>query len=81
MWAYTCCIAYVSVAGNGQIVMYKIYKNSNLREEVGIAIKSKETSSQLELIRNSHVAIPAKVGIKSCRCAREYFFTCIWLHV
>ena len=34
---------------------YKIYKNLNLRKEVGIAIKSKETSSQLEPFRNSHV--------------------------
>ena len=26
--------------------------------------------------------IPAKVGIKSCRCARECFIcTCVWLHV
>ena len=32
-------------------------KNSNLRKEVGIAIKSKETSSQIESIRNSYVAI------------------------
>ena len=34
-----------------------IYKNSNLRKEVGIAIKSKETSSQFESVRNSYVAI------------------------
>ena len=32
-------------------------KNSNLRKEVGIAIKSKETSSQFESVRNSYVAI------------------------
>ena len=31
-------------------------KNSNLRKEVGIAIKSKETSSQFESVRNSYVA-------------------------
>ena len=36
---------------------YKMYKNSNLRKEVGIAIKSKETSSQFESVRNSYVAI------------------------
>ena len=30
-------------------------KNSNLRKEVGIAIKSKETSSQFESVRNSYV--------------------------
>ena len=35
--------------------MYK--KKSNLRKEVGIAIKSKETSSQFESVRNSYVAI------------------------
>ena len=29
---------------------------SNLRKEVGIAIKSKETSSQFESVRNSYVA-------------------------
>ena len=32
-------------------------KNSNLRKEVGIAIKIKETSSQLEPIRHSCVAV------------------------
>ena len=32
--------------------MYK-----NLRKEVGIAIKCKETSNQLKLVRNSYVAI------------------------
>ena len=32
-------------------------KNSNLRKEVGIAIKSKETSSQFESVRNSYVVI------------------------
>ena len=36
---------------------YNMYKNSNLRKEVGIAIKSKETSSQFESVRNSYVAI------------------------
>ena len=35
----------------------KVYKKSNLRKEVGITIKSKETSSQLEPVRNSYVAI------------------------
>ena len=38
--------------------MYTRYvKKSNLRKEVGIAIKSKETSSQLEPVINSYVAI------------------------
>ena len=32
-------------------------KNLNLRKEVGIAIKSKETNSQFESVRNSYVAI------------------------
>ena len=32
-------------------------KNSNLRKEVGITIKSKEISSQFESVRNSYVAI------------------------
>ena len=31
-------------------------KNSNLRKEVGITIKSKETSSQFESVRKSYVA-------------------------
>ena len=30
-------------------------KDSNLRKEVGIATKSKETINQLETVRNSHV--------------------------
>ena len=34
-----------------------MYKNSNLRKEVGIEIKSKETSSQFESVRNSYVVI------------------------
>ena len=38
-------------------LLYKMYKNSNLRKEVGIAIKSKETSSQFKSVRNSYVAI------------------------
>ena len=30
----------------------------------------------------AYMFIPAKVGIKSCRCARECFIcTCVWLHV
>ena len=32
-------------------------KNSNLRKEVSIAIKSKETSSQFKSVGNSYVAI------------------------
>ena len=32
-------------------------KSSNLRKEVGITIKSEETSSQLKPVRNSYVAI------------------------
>ena len=32
-------------------------KNSNLRKEVGIAIKSKEKSSQFESVRNGYIAI------------------------
>ena len=31
-------------------------KNSNLRKEVAVAIKSKETSSQFKSVRNSYVA-------------------------
>ena len=33
-----------------------MYKNLNLRKEVGIAIKSEETSNQFESVRNSYVA-------------------------
>ena len=40
-----------------KINRYKIYKKSNLRKEVVIAIKSKETTSQLEPIRNSYAVI------------------------
>ena len=32
-------------------------KNASLRKEVGIAIKSKETSSQLKPVRNSYISI------------------------
>ena len=32
-------------------------KNSNLRKEIGITIKSKETSNQFESVRNNYVAI------------------------
>ena len=39
------------------IISTRCIKNSNLRKEVGIAIKSKETSSQFESVRNSYVAI------------------------
>ena len=34
-----------------------ITRYTSLRKEVGITIKSKETSSQLEPVRNSYVAI------------------------
>ena len=36
---------------------YKIYKISNLRKEAGVAIKAKETSSQLEPDKNSYVPL------------------------
>ena len=39
------------------LLKHKMYKNWNLRKEVGITIKSKETSSQFESVRNSYVAI------------------------
>ena len=51
-----------------------MYKNLNLRKEVGIAIKSKEISSQLKLIRNSYAAIilaPACSTISST-CSQMY---------
>ena len=35
----------------------KMYKKFKFEKEVGIAIKSKETSSQLKPVRNSYVAI------------------------
>ena len=38
-------------------VYTRCIKNLNLRKELGIAIKSKETSSQFESVRNSYVAI------------------------
>ena len=37
------------------IIIIRYVKHSNLRKEVGITIKSKETSRQLEPVRNSHV--------------------------
>ena len=38
-----------------KLCVYKIYtKFLNLRKEVGVTLKSKEKSSQLEAVRNSH---------------------------
>ena len=55
--------------------MYKRYiKNFNLKKEVGIAMKSKETSSQLELVRNSYIAIMHQPIIDSSN-------TCSQMHV
>ena len=48
-------------------------KNSNLRKEVGIKIKSKRTSSQFEPVRNRYVAImhqPAQTWSWSQMCAQ-----------
>ena len=39
------------------LICTRCIKNSNLRREVGIAIKSKETSNKFESVRNSYVAI------------------------
>ena len=39
------------------VYVYKICKKSNLRKEVGTAMKSKETSSQLKPVRNTYVAV------------------------
>ena len=38
----------------------KMYQKFEFKKEVGIAIKSKETSSQFEPVRNSYVAIMHK---------------------
>ena len=47
----------ITVTFNVLLIYTRCIKNSNLRKEVGIAIKSKETSSQFESVRNSYVAI------------------------
>ena len=39
------------------VYITRCIKNSNLRKEVEITIKSKETSSHLQPVRNSYVAI------------------------
>ena len=49
--------AYNSLQIYSYLIVTRCIKNSNLRREVGIAIKSKETSSQFESVRNSYVAI------------------------
>ena len=59
---YASFIAYVSLLDHAihnttLIIITRCIKNSNLRKEVGITIKSKETSSQFESVRNSYVAI------------------------
>ena len=46
----------LNASGTIIIIIKDVLKNSNLRKEVGIAIKSKETSSQFESVRNSYVA-------------------------
>ena len=46
-----------NVTMNIVVTYTRCIKNSNLRKEVGIAIKGKETSSQFESVRNSYVAI------------------------
>ena len=60
---------------------YTVYnhylKISNLRKEVGIAVKSKEASNQLEPVRNSYVAImhqPVTVSstMQPCACTNKY---------
>ena len=46
-------------------------KNLSLRKEVGIATKSKETSSQLESVRNSYKAImhhPVTISSNVAKC-------------
>ena len=50
VYAQCHCLSFVCL-------FYKIYKKLNLRKEVGITIKSKETSSQLKPVKNSYVAI------------------------
>ena len=40
---------------NNNLISTRYIKNLNLRKKVGIAIKSKETSNQLEPVRNGHV--------------------------
>ena len=47
----------------------------NLRKEVEITIKSKETGSQLGLVKNSYVAIihqlhPVTVSLNTCTCSQ-----------
>ena len=55
---------------------HPVFVSSNTRT-------NKAFSSSYYLIPTlAGIIIPAKVGIKSCRCARECFIcTCIWLHV
>ena len=46
-----------SATSTTYVYVYKICKKSNLRKEVGTAMKSKETSSQLRPVRNTYVAV------------------------
>ena len=48
-------------------ILTRCIKNSNLRKEVGIAIKSKETRSQFKSVRNSYVAIMHQ-PVTVCSC-------------
>ena len=61
---------------NSFLLIYtRCIKNSNLRKEVGIAIKSKETSSQFESVRNSYVAI---MHAPACNCLLNHVVKCMY---
>ena len=46
----------------------------NLRKEIGITMKSKETSSQLELGRNSYVTIVYQLITVSSNICKKYIY-------
>ena len=61
--------------GSNLSIIHKMYKNSNLRKEVGIAIKSKETSSQFESVRNSYVR---SYNAPACNCLLNHVVKCMY---
>ena len=72
VYNYSCTIIYIHIHIHTHTHIYiyiytRCIKNSNLRKEVGIAIKSKETNSQFESVRNSYVATVCDI-IKFTHC-------------
>ena len=70
---YDCSYIYTLIS-----YTYKIYKTLHLRKGVEITIKSKETSSQFEPVRNSYVTtlyqpVPVSSNMRTNACTNKAF--------